>query len=112
MTADGGEPEVPGGQVSPRTVRRLIEVIRAHLTLTRFQAIVGITAGFISIGAALYSYLSPSRPSVPLAGELVAFVQDARTGKPVSDAAVEVLTLKDAVVTTLTPRADGQVRGR
>jgi hypothetical protein len=45
-------------------------------------------------------------------GEVVAIVQDARTGKPVPDAAVEILTLKDAVVTTLTPGADGQARGR
>jgi hypothetical protein len=44
-------------------------------------------------------------------GEVVAIVQDARTGKPVPDAAVEVLTLKDAVVTTLTPGALGQARG-
>ncbi len=92
-------------------VGRLIQSVRAHLTLSRFQAIVGITAGFISISVGLYTYLHQSKPAPFVTGDVVAIVQDARTGKPVLDAAVEVLTLKDAVVTTLTPGAGGQARG-
>jgi len=98
-------------EISHRMVGRLIRSVRAHLTLSRFQAIVGITAGFISISVGLYTYLHQSRPASFVTGEVVAIVQDARTGKPVPDAAVEVLTLKDAVVTTLTPGALGQARG-
>ena len=49
---------------------------------------------------------------MPVVGDLVAVVQDARTGKPVNDATVEILTLKDAVVTTLVPGTGGQVRGK
>jgi len=93
-------------------VGRLIQSVRAHLTLSRFQAIVGITAGFISISVGLYTYLHQTRPALFATGEVVAIVQDARTGKPVPDAAVEVLTLKDAVVTTLTPGAEGRARGK
>ena len=93
-------------------VGRLVQLMRAHLTLSRFHAIVGIIAGFISISVGLYTYLHFSTPAALVTGEVVAIVQDARTGKPVPDAAVEILTLKDAVVTTLTPGADGQARGR
>ncbi len=93
-------------------VGRLVQLMRAHLTLSRFHAIVGIIAGFISISVGLYTYLHFSTRAAGVTGELVAIVQDARTGKPVPDAAVEILTLKGAVVTTLTPAADGQARGR
>jgi hypothetical protein len=97
--------------ISPSAIRQLIGAVRAHLTLSRFQAIVGITAGFISITVGLYSYFH-MRPAPTVAGEVVAIVQDARTGRPVTDASVEVLTLKNAVVTTLTPGAEGRARGR
>ena len=99
-------------EVSAGAVRRLVQALRDHLTLSRFHAIVGIIAGFISISVGLYSYLYFSKAAAPVVGEIVAIVQDAGTGKPVTDATVEVLTLKDAVVTTLTPGAEGQARGR
>ncbi len=107
-----GERRPADSEVSSGAVRRLVEALRAHLTLSRFHAIVGIIAGFVSIGVGLYSYLHFSKPAAPVVGEIVAVVQDARTGKSVTDATVEILTLKDAVVTTLTPGAAGQARGR
>lgn len=79
---------------------RLPERIRTALTLTRFQAIVGITAGFLSIGVTIGGILFASRPS-PTNGEIVTIVQEARTAKPVADATVELLTPKDALVATL-----------
>jgi hypothetical protein len=98
-------------EASASALRRLVLALRDHLTLSRFHAIVGIIAGFISISVGLYSYLHFSKPGPPVIGQIVAVVQDARTGKPVTDATVEILTLKDAVVTTLTPGAEGQARG-
>ncbi len=98
-------------EASASALRRLVLALRDHLTLSRFHAIVGIIAGFISISVGLYSYLHFSKPSPPVIGQIVAVVHDARTGKPVTDATVEILTLKDAVVTTLTPGAEGQARG-
>ena len=98
-------------EASASALRRLVQALRDHLTLSRFHAIVGIIAGFISISVGLYSYLHFSKPGPPVIGQIVAIVQDARTGKPVTDATVEILTLKDAVVTTLTPGAEGQARG-
>ncbi|HWN90189.1 MAG TPA: hypothetical protein VNQ15_02220, partial [Verrucomicrobiae bacterium] len=58
-------------EVSSSAIRQLIRSVRAHLTLSRFQAIVGITAGFISIGVGLYSYFH-LRPPPAVAGEVVA----------------------------------------
>jgi hypothetical protein len=97
---------------SAGAVRRLIGALRAQLTLSRFHAIVGIIAGLVSISVGLYSYLHFSKPAATVVGEIVAIVQDAKTGGPVPDATVEILTLKDAVVTTLAPGSGGVARGK
>lgn len=100
-------PEVPSGAAG-----RLVHFVRTHLTLPRTHSIIGIIAGCLSISLGLYSYLHLSKPAAPVVGDVVAIVQDARTGKPVTDATVEILTLKDAVVTTLVPGTPGQARGK
>ena len=64
--------------------------VRGHLSLSRVQAIFGLVAALLSIGGALYGYLRPGR--APHAGELLAVVQEARSGKAVTDATVELLT--------------------
>lgn len=87
---------------------KLPERIRAVLTLTRFQAIVGITAGFLSIGVTVWGILFATRTPAT-SGELVTIVQEARTEKPVADATIELLTPKDALVTTLVAK-NGQAR--
>lgn len=99
--------EIPSGAVG-----RLVQFVRTHLTLPRTHAIIGIIAGCLSISLGLYSYLHLGRPAAPVVGDVVAVVQDARTGKPVTDATVEILTLKDAVVTTLVAGPGGQARGK
>jgi hypothetical protein len=96
-------------------VRRLLAALRAQLTLSRFHAAIGIVAGFVSIGVAVYSYLhssGPAAPAAPAPGEIVAMVQDARTGGPIPDATVEILTLNDSVVTTLAPNGAGTARAK
>jgi hypothetical protein len=99
--------EVPSGAMG-----RLVEFVRARATLPRAHSIIGIIAGCLSITLGLYSYLHLGKSAVPITGDVVAIVQDARTGRPVPDATVEVLTLKDAVVTTLAPGTNGQARGK
>ncbi len=86
--------EVPSGPAG-----RLLHFVRTHLTLPRAHSIIGILAGCISISLGLYSYLHLSKPAVPVVGDLVAVVQDARTGKPVTDA-------------TVVPGTGGQARGK
>ena len=102
-----GATEVPSGAMG-----RLVEFVRTRVTLPRAHSIIGIIAGCLSITLGIYSYLHLGKPAVPVTGDVVAIVQDGRTGRPMSDATVEVLTLKDAVVTTLAPGTNGQVRGK
>ncbi len=77
--------------------------------LSRIQAVVGITAGVISIVGAFYSVKYGVAPRVR-EGQIVAIVQDARSHRPVTDATVEIYTAKDAIVTTLTPKQQGRIR--
>jgi Carboxypeptidase regulatory-like domain len=86
----------------------LIERIRALVTLGKFQAIVGITAGFLSIGATVWGILFATRAPAHT-GEIVMIVQEARSDKPLAAATVELLTSKDALITTLVT-TDGQAR--
>ena len=81
-----------------------------HPNLPHMQAIVGLLAGALSIGGFAYSYLWATTPVPPTRGELVAVALDARTEKPIPDATLEVLTTKDALVTTLTPDGSGRAR--
>src|SRR5467141_3134003 len=74
--------------------------LRAHLSLSRTQAIFGIIAACLSIGGSVYGYLKVMRP--PNTGELIAFVRD-RADRPLPGATIEVLTPKDALVTSLRP---------
>ena len=87
----------------------LLTRAREQLSLPRVQAILGILAALISIGGALYGYLRPSRALAPHAGEIVATVRDAKSGKAIPDAALELLTQKDVLVTMLSAPA-GEAR--
>jgi len=80
-----------------------------NFSLSRLQSLVGLTAGLISIVGAVAStaqFLGPT----PRSGDIVAVVQDARSGKTVPDATVEILSTKDALITTRTSAADGRAR--
>jgi len=83
--------------------------LRGHLSLSRVQATLGIIAALLSIGGFLYGYLRPGKAVPPDQGEIVAIVQEAKSGKPVGDATVELLTPKDALVTTV-PVTGGEGR--
>jgi hypothetical protein len=85
----------------PAEVRSLSQTLRGHVSLTRLQGICGMAAALLSIGGAFGYFVPPKSDR----GEVLAIVQEARTGRPVSDATVEVLTLQDALVTTLPPAA-------
>jgi len=77
--------------------------------LSRVQAVVGIAAGVLSITGAVVPTARMLNPG-SMRGEVVAVVQDDRSGGPVSDATIEVLTPENAVVTTLKPDTNGRVR--
>ena len=73
---------------------------RLNVNLSRFQTAVGLAAGIISISGAILALPNYFKPAVGK-GDLVAVVVDAKTEKAVSNATVEILTLNNAVVTTL-----------
>ena len=83
---------------------KMLESFRLNISLSRVQTIVGLTAGILSITGALAAYLKPA-PGKP---ELAVIVQDARTQQMVSDATIEILTLRDALITTLKPNWSGK----
>ena len=83
--------------------------LRGHLSLSRVQATLGIIAALISIGGFLYGYLRSGKAVPADQGEVVAIVQEAKSGKAVADATVELLTPKDALVTML-PSTGGEGR--
>lgn len=80
-----------------------------HGPLSRVQTIVGLAAGLVSIVGALASATQFFKPA-PGMGEVVAVVQDAKSEKAISDATIEILTLHNALITTLTPNSLGRAR--
>ena len=77
--------------------------------LSRVQAVVGVLAGCLTIIGTLVSYTGLTKPPAPVQGEIVALVQLANNHKPLPGATVEILTAQDAIVTTLSPEADGRI---
>ena len=76
------------------------------ISFSRLQTLIGLAAGILSIAGALAAFFKPA----PGKGELVAIVQDAKTGKTVPDATIEILTLRDAIVTTIKPNWSGKAQ--
>jgi len=83
--------------------------LRGHLSLSRVQATLGIIAAVLSIGGFLYAHFRPAKAVPADQGEVLAIVQEAKSGNPIPDATVELLTPKDALVTTL-PSTSGEAR--
>lgn len=78
--------------------------------LRRVHTIVGICVGVVSIVGGIYSFIRT--PSPPPEGELVAIVQDAAAQRAVPDAAIEVLSDQNALVSSLSPDPSGRARQR
>jgi len=91
-------PTVGGTLTNVRELLGRMPSWNAHLS--KFQTIVGLAAGIISIVGALLAAPNYFKPAVGR-GDLVAVIVDAKTEKAVSNATVEILTLNNAVVTTL-----------
>ena len=87
----------------------LPERIQKALTLTRFQALIGITAGFLSIVVTVYGFFFALKPAPVTSAEIVTLVQEARTENPVPNAIVEFRTPRDILVTIVLAK-DGQAR--
>jgi hypothetical protein len=86
---------------------RLLAFLRQPLT--RVQALVGISAGSLTIAGTLASFLGLSTASAGRQGELVALVEDVRSRRPVAEATVEILNREAAVVATLVTDGGGRI---
>jgi len=91
-------------------VTRFRQTVRQHASLSRFQALVGLLAGMLSISGAFYSYTRPLAPPPPTTGEIVALVQDERSSRPLTGATIEVVTVKDAAIVTTLFTQNGRAR--
>ena len=89
---------------------RFRRTVRQHASLHRFQALVGLLAGMLSISGAFYSYTRPLAPPPPTTGEIVALVQDERSSRPLTGASIEVVTVKDAAIVTTLLTQNGRAR--
>jgi hypothetical protein len=103
------ETEVPSAPPPAEAVRGFDAWLK-HPHLPHMQALVGLLAGILTIGGFVYSYLWATTPIPPTRGEVIAVALDAKTDKPILDATLEVLTPKDALVSTLTPDSGGRAR--
>lgn len=93
------------------SARPILAPVRALLTFSRVQAVVGVTAALLSIGGSVYSLMPSWARGRNTNGELSVLVQASRSGKPLPDTSVEVLTLQDTLIATLSTK-DGQARQR
>ena len=78
--------------------------------LSTLRALVGISAGLISVGGLLSSLVG--FVTIQTHGDFVAVVHDARSRQPILDATVEIATAQNAVVTTVVSMDAGRVRQR
>jgi len=85
----------------PKARTRFGLMPRLNVNLSNFQTFVGLAAGTISIIGALLAVSNHFFTPTLGKGDLVAVIVDAKTEKAVSNATVEILTLNNAVVTTV-----------
>jgi hypothetical protein len=103
-------PRAEGTGAPPRPRTWLTQRLAGWPThLSRLQMVVGITSGLVSITGALYTIPTFFKPA-PGTGEIVAIVREAKTDKALPDANVEILTLQNAVITTVIPNDLGRAR--
>ena len=90
---------------------RLFGQLRSNVSLSSFQRFVGLAAGLVSIVGAIVAVPSFFKsPPPPTKGQIVAVIEEAKTAKAITDARVEILTPKNALVTTVTPNYFGKAR--
>jgi hypothetical protein len=91
-------------------VKKALQAVKPHASLSKVQQLAGLCAALISIGGFVFSYLYATKGGLPTRGEVVAVVQEQRSEKPLSGATIEVFTMENAIVTTLTPKEAGRVK--
>jgi hypothetical protein len=91
-------------------VKKALQAVKPHASLSKVQQLAGLCAALISIGGFVFSYLYATKGGMPTRGDVVAVVQEQRSEKPLPGATIEVFTMENAIVTTLTPKEEGRVK--
>lgn len=95
---------------NPIRTTKLFGPFRWNASLSDFQAVVGLAAGLVSVGGALFTIPSFFQPPPPSKGQIVAVIEDGKTAKAITDARVEIFTPRNDLVTTVTPNYFGKAR--
>lgn len=90
-------------------VKKALQAVKPHASLSKVQQLAGLLAALISIGGFAFSYVYATQTALPTKGDVVAVVQEQHSEKPLAGATIEVLTMENAIVTTLTPKELGRV---
>lgn len=88
-------------------LRQLITLLRHPLS--RVQTTVALITGLITIGGVILPLVGVM-PVQHVHGEVVTVVRDAQSRRPVTNATIEIVTLDDAVITTLFSKEGGRAR--
>ncbi len=72
------------------------------------QPAIALLTGLITIAGTAYSVVKYFAVA-PDSGQIVAIVQEAKSGQPVADATIEILTAREALVATLKPDSAGRL---
>jgi hypothetical protein len=94
---------------SASRVKKALEAVKPHASLSKVQQLAGLLAALISIGGFVFSYVYATQRSMPTKGSVVAVVQEQRSEAPLGGSTIEVLTMENAIVTTLSPKEQGRV---
>ncbi len=72
------------------------------------QPAIAVITGLVTIAGAAYSVVKYFGPT-PDTGQIIAVIQEARSGQPVADATIEILTPRDTLIATLKPDSAGRL---
>jgi Carboxypeptidase regulatory-like domain len=75
------------------------------------QPAIAVMTGLVTMAGAAYSVVKYFGPT-PDTGQIIAVVQEAKSGQPVADATIEILTPRDALIATLKPDSAGRLSYR
>ncbi len=76
--------------------------------LVHIQPAVAVLTGLVTLGGAAFSVIRYFAPAADT-GQIVAVIQEAKSGRALADATVEIRTPHDALVATLKPDSAGRL---
>ncbi len=95
------EQQVTQADKPPGALRHLVHV----------QPAIAVLTGLVTLGGAAYSVIKYFAPTADT-GQIIAVVQEAKSGQAMADATIEILTPREALVATLKSDSAGRLSYR